>query len=64
MKKGVLTGLIGVFLWVGLAFGDIPKLINYQGKVTNQDGTPVSDGSYSMEFKLYNVPTGGNALWN
>ena len=44
------------------AAGEVPKLINYQGKLTDAEGTPV-DGSFLMTFRLYGVETGGEPLW-
>jgi len=41
----------------------IPKLINYQGKLTNLAGNPVSDSSYSITFRLFNASSGGSAFW-
>ncbi len=42
----------------------IPKLINFQGKLTKQsDGTNIADGNYSVQFKIYNAASGGNLLW-
>ncbi|HBR66263.1 TPA: hypothetical protein DEA17_02170, partial [Candidatus Nomurabacteria bacterium] len=41
----------------------INKQINYQGKLTNASGVAVADGIYNMEFVLYDVSTGGVALW-
>ncbi|MDE1941102.1 MAG: four helix bundle protein, partial [Patescibacteria group bacterium] len=39
--------------------------INYQGKLTNASNVAVADGSYNMEFKIYNTLTGAttSALW-
>ena len=37
--------------------------INYQGKITNTSGVAVADGTYDVEFKLYDAPTGGSTLW-
>ena len=42
----------------------IPKLLNYQGKLTNLAGSPVSDSNYSMTFRLYNAATGGTVMWS
>src|SRR3990172_3920103 len=42
----------------------IPPLINYQGKLTNASGDPVADGQYDVIFSIYDVPTGGTALWS
>jgi hypothetical protein len=41
----------------------IPKLINYQGKLTNLAGTSVSDSTYSITFRLFNTSSGGSAFW-
>jgi len=43
---------------------DIPKLVSYQGKVTDAAGTPVADGAYNMRFRIYDVVTGGTSLWD
>ncbi len=39
------------------------KQINYQGKLTDSTGATVADGSYNMQFKLYNTLTSGSAVW-
>ncbi|MEK7275563.1 MAG: hypothetical protein AAB110_09935, partial [Candidatus Desantisbacteria bacterium] len=70
MSKKVCFGLLslGLFLWLGVgaalqAQAAVPKLINYQGKLTDTVGRPVSDGNYNITFKLYTQPTGGTATW-
>jgi hypothetical protein len=42
----------------------INKTVNFQGKVTNADGTNVTDGTYSFDFKIYAVASGGTAVWS
>ncbi|MEO6761592.1 MAG: hypothetical protein ABI220_04435 [Candidatus Saccharimonadales bacterium] len=37
--------------------------INFQGKLTNPDGTNVTDGTYSITFNIYSVASGGSSLW-
>ena len=41
----------------------INSQINFQGKLTNSDGTNVTDGTYSLRFRIYTDPTadGSNA---
>lgn len=39
------------------------NLINFTGKVTNTDGSELSDGNYDFVFTLYDDPTSGSALW-
>ena len=41
-----------------------PRLINYQGKLTDSLNQTVSDSAYSMTFSLYDVNMGGTALWS
>lgn len=41
----------------------INEQIHFQGKVVNTDGTNVSDGNYTFEFKIYTVDSGGAAVW-
>jgi trimeric autotransporter adhesin len=49
--------------WVcGGAAAQIPDKLNYQGKLTNSSGQPVS-ATVSMVFQLYDVATGGSALY-
>jgi hypothetical protein len=37
-------------------------LISYQGTLTDPDGNPIND-TVTMEFALWDDPTGGNRLW-
>ena len=56
-----------VFLFVSLvfsaAYATVPRELNYQGVLTDTDGGVVPDGSYSLTFRIYDVETGGSALW-
>ena len=42
---------------------DIPHEINYQGMLTNNEGTPLN-GNYDILFKIYNHPSSGAMLWD
>jgi hypothetical protein len=46
-----------------MAFADIPKMISYQGRVTDASGVPVADGTYTMQFRLFNAEVGGDQRW-
>jgi len=35
----------------------VPPLINYQGKLTDQTGTPSASGVYTIQFRLWDSPT-------
>lgn len=37
--------------------------LNFQARLQSSAGAIVPDGSYNIEFKLYNASSGGSALW-
>ncbi|MCX7784748.1 MAG: hypothetical protein N2201_00740 [candidate division WOR-3 bacterium] len=41
----------------------IPKMLNYQGKLTNLAGAPVPDSQYSITFRLHQTAIGSTAFW-
>ena len=45
------------------ALAQPPKMISYQGILTDTLGNPKPDGSYSFTFRLYAGSTGGSPLW-
>lgn len=63
----VTAGFIGVSASNGglpLAEAAVPKVINFQGKLTAvSNGNNVANGSYAFEFKLYTASSGGSAVW-
>ena len=56
--------LVSLFLIVMSANAEIPKMISYQGRITDSGGTPVPDGSYDMRFRIFDAATGGTVQWN
>jgi hypothetical protein len=55
---------LGLVATPAVAATGINKTINFQGKVTNTNGTNVADGSYTFVFKLYTQQApGGSAIW-
>lgn len=42
---------------------DMPKLVNYQGMLTDDLGSPLT-GSYNLTFRIYDDTTGGNLKWS
>lgn len=42
--------------------GGIPRLINYQGMLTDDAGNPIN-GSYDLTFSIYRDTTGGSTFW-
>lgn len=43
---------------------EAPLYIPFQGQVTNQQGTIVADGQYSVIFNLYDQAVGGQPVWS
>lgn len=41
----------------------IPSTVSYQGVLTDNNGVPVPDGSYSMTFTLWTDTVGGSKVW-
>jgi len=63
MKKIFIFLTLIMSLVMQLAFATIPAKINYQGRLTDKTGNPVTDGNYSVTFSIYDVDTGGTHLW-
>src|SRR5690349_14167012 len=42
----------------------VPNGMNFQGRLTRPDGTPVPDGNYSLRFSLWDAASGGTERWN
>ena len=66
MKRFIfITGLtILVFLAPTHVEAGIPKMINYQGMLTQSDDkTPVTNGNYPILFSIFNTSSGGSSLW-
>ena len=61
---GVILGVAGFFSMApNHTMAAINQQINFQGKLTNPDGTNVTNGTYSIVFSIYSVSSGGSAIW-
>lgn len=47
----------------GIAWGQIPRTVSYQGVLTDATGAVLPDGNYYLTFRLYDVATAGSVLW-
>lgn len=68
--KGILLAALLMLFGVASFFAvprqtqaAINQQINFQGKLTNPDGTNVTNGTYSVVFSIYTVSSGGVAVW-
>ena len=39
-------------------------LLPFQGRLSDANGQPIADGARVVQFKIYDAPVGGRALWN
>ncbi len=62
LSTGLLLALACLFA-VPLQAQNNPK-ISVQGTLKTANGVTVADGSYDVTFNLYNVTSGGTALWS
>ena len=65
MKQLLRPSIFMLFaLLLGNAFAQTaPKLLPFQGRLTDQNGVAVSNGVRLVQFKIYDVPTGGASVW-
>ena len=62
--RNALVILSCMLLLHGLAHGDIPKILSYQGRMTDDSGNAVADGVYAMSFKIFDAAEEGTMLWD
>ena len=56
----LVTAIVGG----SLAQAAVPKLLNYQGRLTDGSGNPVADGGHTITFRIWSDSTAGAALWS
>ena len=64
MKK-ILTIFFVVLIWalaLSLAYGEVPRLINYQGVLKDSANVP-QNGNFSFTFSIHTASVGGTQLW-
>lgn len=61
--KRICIAFVLLLIGSSLAFAAIPEELNYQGVLTDAGGSAVTDGTYQLVFRLYDVAAGGSALW-
>ena len=58
----IIFVMVGIMGFTALTEAGVPRIINYQGKFTNQDDTPLA-GNYLVTFRFYDVASEGKAAW-
>jgi hypothetical protein len=41
----------------------VPPLVNYQGRLSNPDGSPLATTNYQISFSIYDAASSGNLIW-
>jgi hypothetical protein len=59
----LLFVLIISVIFASLSLAEIPKMINYQGMLTEESGDPL-DGTPDITFRIYDAPSGGTMRWD
>jgi len=67
MKTSILSGTLMVALLLvaitAAAQQPSPRLIPYQGRLTDQQGRAYTNGQFTLLFNLYNQAVGGTPIW-
>ncbi|MCD4820319.1 MAG: hypothetical protein K8S23_16700 [Candidatus Cloacimonetes bacterium] len=62
-NRNLVVVVVAFLLIIGLLSADVPNLIGYQGRLTDNNGDP-TNGNISITFSIYDVDSGGTALWS
>jgi len=60
----LLAAAVGLLVLATSSWATTPKLMNYQGKVTDADGNPVADGLHTVQFDLFGDAMTGTSMWH
>lgn len=60
MRKMIFA--IGLVLAVAVTALAVPNQMTYQGKLTDASGAPISDDTATVQFQIFDKPTGGALL--
>ncbi len=63
MKRVILLQFVIILFVTFFSSAQIPKRISYQGVLTTAGGAPATDGSYEILFNLFDVQSGGTAIF-
>jgi len=64
VRRSVLVALLVGALGASAPISaQIPRLVSYQGLLTQPSGQPIADGNYSLVLRLYDAPAAGNLVY-
>ncbi len=63
MRRLTITSATILLVLVAVSHAQVPQTLSYQGVLRDASGTPVPDDDYLVTFRLYDVESGGTALW-
>jgi len=62
MNNPVRFVFIFLSLSIAVLYSDVPRIINYQGKLVDDSGAPEED-PVDLTFNIWDAASGGNKLW-
>lgn len=62
MKQKMFILILTLLLTQGIVTADVPNIIDFNGRLADSSGNAVN-ATVNITFKLYDVETGGTALW-
>jgi len=63
MRQQLVLIVFMLGICVSCVQSQIPNTISYQGVLTDANGNAVPDGNVALTFRLFDVVSGGTALW-
>ena len=63
MKRSLSAAVLLVAMLATAAHATVPSTLSYQGVLSDNLGNIQPDGLYNFVFKIYDVGSGGSALW-
>ncbi|MBU1912386.1 MAG: hypothetical protein KKB22_02470 [Candidatus Omnitrophica bacterium] len=54
--------IIGILCLTAVAYAAIPRVINYQGRLTDKDDNPLT-GNFLVTFRFYDAEKAGQTMW-
>jgi hypothetical protein len=63
VRGALLLCLASILFGGALSAQTFSHIISFQGRLCDTGGKPLPDGSYSVQFTIYDAPTAGTALW-